>query len=65
MRNFKMGTAKEEYNTSLERPLLELFNELLHNFKEYSVLPLGGAKQSTYLFKINFIRFPVMFISGN
>ena len=53
--NFKhaqlqMGATTEECNTPLKRPLLGLSNELLLDFKECSVLPLGGAKHSTLLF---------------
>ena len=65
MRNFKTETATEECNTPLERPLLRLYNELLFDFIECSILPLDGAKHSTlYIFKINFIKFPMMLQSG-
>ena len=49
-RNFKTGAATKEFNTPLERLLLELCSELLLNSEESSILPLGGAKHSTLLF---------------
>ena len=63
--NIKTGTATEEYNTPLKRPMLGLCNEPSLDSVECSVLLLGGAKHSTLLFfKINFIKFPVMLPSG-
>ena len=50
IRNFKTGTATEKYNTPLERPLLELCNELSLDAVECSVLPLDGAKHSALFF---------------
>ena len=65
MRNFKTRAATEKCKTPLERPLLGLYNELLLDSVECSVLPLGGAIHSKLLFKINFIKFPVMLQSGS
>ena len=65
MCNFKKGTATEDCSLPLERPLLELCNELSPDSVECSVLPLGGAKHNKLLFfKINFIKLPVMLQSG-
>ena len=47
MRNFKTRAATEKYNAQLGKPLLELSNELPLDSTECSVLPVGGAKQST------------------
>ena len=63
-RNFQTGAATEECNTPLEKPLLGLSNELLLDSVECSVLPLGGAKHSTLLFKINFIKLLLMLQSS-
>ena len=66
MRNFKTGAATKEYSTPLERPILELNNELLLHSVECSVLPLGIALNIAQNFlKINFIKFPVMLQSDS
>ena len=50
MRNFKTGAATDQRNTPLERSLLGLCNELSLDSVKCSVLPLGGAKHSTFHF---------------
>ena len=59
MRNFKTETAKKEYNTLMERPLLGLCKKLLLDSVECSVLPLDGTKHNTLLFlKLISLNFP-------